>query len=247
MKKRYLFGFLIATFVIEVLIVVLTLNRTYKVDTVRINELTNEITNNFDNEDKYPKDMFYSIIDDNGKLIFDNNNPSKSLTEAYRNQDTIVDFSINGNNYKLLVKSSIQDFIDENNRTIILTVSVSSSIQILVVILYYLYLQKTIIKPFSSLRSFAERVANGNLDIPLTMDKGNNFGAFTESFDIMREELKKARIKEKEAIIEQAKKKRNYLFTDFQKAYALVAAVIFLTIFLMNLVPMVVSSWIPVF
>ena len=50
MKKRYLFGFLIATFVIEVLIVVLTLNRTYKVDTVRINELTNEITNNFDNE-----------------------------------------------------------------------------------------------------------------------------------------------------------------------------------------------------
>ena len=54
-------------------------------------------------------------------------------------------------------------------------------------------------------------------------------------------------IKEKEAIIEQAKKKRNYLFTDFQKAYALVAAVIFLTIFLMNLVPMVVSSWIPVF
>ena len=199
MKKRYLFGFLIATFIIEVLIVVLTLNRTYKVDTVRINELTNEITNNFDNEDKYPKDMFYSIIDDNGKLIFDNNNPSKSLTEAYRNQDTIIDFSINGNNYKLLVKSSIQDFIDENNRTIILTVSVSSSIQILVVILYYLYLQKTIIKPFSSLRSFAERVANGNLDIPLTMDKGNNFGAFTESFDIMREELKKARIKEKEA------------------------------------------------
>ena len=199
MKKRYLFGFLIATFVIEVLIVVLTLNKTYKVDTVRINELTNEITNNFDNEDKYPKDMFYSIIDDNGKLIFDNNNPSKSLTEAYRNQDTIIDFSINGNNYKLLVRSSVQDFIDENNRTIILTVSVSSSIQILVVILYYLYLQKTIIKPFSSLRSFAERVANGNLDIPLTMDKGNNFGAFTESFDIMREELKKARIKEKEA------------------------------------------------
>ena len=136
MKKRYLFGFLIATFVIEVLIVVLTLNRTYKVDTVRINELTNEITNNFDNEDKYPKDMFYSIIDDNGKLIFDNNNPSKSLTEAYRNQDTIIDFSINGNNYKLLVRSSVQDFIDENNRTIILTVSVSSSIQILVVILY---------------------------------------------------------------------------------------------------------------
>jgi len=33
----------------------------------------------------------------------------------------------------------------------------------------------------------------GNLDIPLEMDKNERFGAFTESFDMMREELKKAR------------------------------------------------------
>ena len=36
-------------------------------------------------------------------------------------------------------------------------------------------------------------VARGNLDIPLKMDKNNLFGAFTESFDIMREELALAR------------------------------------------------------
>jgi len=33
----------------------------------------------------------------------------------------------------------------------------------------------------------------GNLDVPLEMDRHSSFGAFSESFDIMREELKKAR------------------------------------------------------
>ncbi len=55
------------------------------------------------------------------------------------------------------------------------------------------------IRPFSKLKGFAERVACGNLDIPLEMDKHNLFGAFTESFDIMRSELKKARISEAKA------------------------------------------------
>ena len=68
-----------------------------------------------------------------------------------------------------------------------------------IIVLFFIYIRKTIIKPFDDLKGYALRIANGNLDIPLTMDKGNNFGAFTESFDIMREELKKARIKEKEA------------------------------------------------
>ena len=39
----------------------------------------------------------------------------------------------------------------------------------------------------------AERIAAGELDTPLEMDKDNIFGAFSESFDIMREELKAAR------------------------------------------------------
>lgn len=49
------------------------------------------------------------------------------------------------------------------------------------------------------MKGFAERVAGGNLDIPLEMDRHNMFGAFTESFDIMRSELKKARLAEAQA------------------------------------------------
>ncbi|ABX41405.1 histidine kinase [Lachnoclostridium phytofermentans ISDg] len=55
------------------------------------------------------------------------------------------------------------------------------------------------VKPFISLKSFATRIAAGNLDFPLHMQKKNYFGAFTESFDIMREELKASRLGEYEA------------------------------------------------
>lgn len=62
-----------------------------------------------------------------------------------------------------------------------------------------IYLNKSIIKPFQKLRKFASSVAAGNFDIPLEMDRDNVFGAFTESFDIMRDELARARDSERKA------------------------------------------------
>ena len=64
---------------------------------------------------------------------------------------------------------------------------------------YMFYLNRRIVKPFHKLKGFAERIAGGNLDIPLEMDRDNLFGAFTESFDMMRSELKKARLAEAKA------------------------------------------------
>jgi signal transduction histidine kinase len=66
-------------------------------------------------------------------------------------------------------------------------------------ILYAYYLEKSIFRPFHKLKNFALRVALGDLELPLAMDKGNRFGAFTESFDLMREELKKSRASERAA------------------------------------------------
>jgi len=64
---------------------------------------------------------------------------------------------------------------------------------VLVGIFVYVYVRKKVIKPFGRLKGFARQVAQGDLDSPLEMDKSNLFGAFTESFDIMREELREAR------------------------------------------------------
>lgn len=46
---------------------------------------------------------------------------------------------------------------------------------------------------------FSRQVAKGNLDFPLPVKKHYYFGAFTESFDLMREELKRARESEYQA------------------------------------------------
>ena len=57
----------------------------------------------------------------------------------------------------------------------------------------------TQIKPVNELESYASEIAKGNLDVQLPMHRNNMFGNFTESFDIMREELKTAKEKEIEA------------------------------------------------
>lgn len=72
---------------------------------------------------------------------------------------------------------------------------------------FFLYIRRNVLLPFRRMKDFAGRIAYGELDEPLKMERNNMFGAFTESFDIMREELKasKARetalkIKEKELV-----------------------------------------------
>lgn len=69
---------------------------------------------------------------------------------------------------------------------------------------YTRFLNRSVFEPFRRLEDFAMRVAGGNLDLPLSMDRDNVFGAFTESFDLMREQLKLAREQERRA--DQSKK-----------------------------------------
>ncbi len=79
---------------------------------------------------------------------------------------------------------------------IIIVLIISILLQFIICSASIIYLDRTVIKPFHGLRDFAQRVAGGNLDVPLKMDRKNLFGPFTESFDMMRSELKKARIAE---------------------------------------------------
>ncbi|MDD4000548.1 MAG: HAMP domain-containing sensor histidine kinase [Bacilli bacterium] len=73
------------------------------------------------------------------------------------------------------------------------------SIFFLTAIAYSFYLDKSVINPFRKLKEFSHQISMGNLDIPLKMDKNNWFGSFTESFDIMRTEIYKARENERRA------------------------------------------------
>lgn len=60
------------------------------------------------------------------------------------------------------------------------------------------WLDRRILRPFRDLRGFADRVAHGQLDAPLRVDRGQVFGAFTQSFDVLRTELARSRAREQD-------------------------------------------------
>ena len=81
---------------------------------------------------------------------------------------------------------------------IMLGITYAAGLLLLFIVWYYY------IRPFNKLSDFASSVSKGNLDVPLNMDRHNYFGAFTESFDRMREELKQS--SEREAAANRSKK-----------------------------------------
>ena len=62
------------------------------------------------------------------------------------------------------------------------------------------YVYFSILRPFDKMKNFAEKIAQGNFDIPLDYERSNYFGSFTWAFDSMRREITKARACEREAI-----------------------------------------------
>ena len=81
-------------------------------------------------------------------------------------------------------------------RRLLIACGVTALLFLLAGLLYGSYVHRTIIAPFRKMERFAENVAGGNLDEPLMLEQDNLFGAFTVSFDIMREELKASRQRE---------------------------------------------------
>lgn len=77
---------------------------------------------------------------------------------------------------------------------------VMAGICVVFVIVVFTYVYLAILRPFDKMNHFAEKIAQGNFDVPLDYERSNYFGAFTWAFDSMRREITKARSCEKEAI-----------------------------------------------
>lgn len=202
MKKKYLVIIVSVTLLLEILISFNFINnkKIYQNDVVKINELAKSIEINFKDKRKYPKNYHYTIVDKNDHVVYVNNNKSKSIYDAYRNKDTIVDIKVGNDTYKILIDNDFEKVIEKNKKNYLNIIIIISTIQILSFVIYYILLYIYTIKPFKKMNEFASRVTNGNLDVPLDMDRNNNFGAFTEAFDIMRSEIRRARLEEKKAI-----------------------------------------------
>lgn len=171
-----------------------------KADAVSINEILWEVKHDWNSFDQHQNDstLSYAVIDNNEKTLYQSDaSVSTNINEALLHQDTILDIEIDREiKGKLIISNQLTPLYQSRLQMIFITIIVMIIIQAVIAVIYFLYLQRTIIFPFVKLHSFAKQVAYGNLDIPLTMDRKNVFGAFSEAFDLMRSEIKQARIAE---------------------------------------------------
>ncbi|MCR4703768.1 MAG: HAMP domain-containing histidine kinase [Saccharofermentans sp.] len=169
---------------------------------VRLGNEWNEVSSYNDRLTVTGEDFDYCIIDNDGNvLLYTRDDIAKNISKATSDYDIIRDIESDGDIVgKLIVHNPKNEIQKQTNMKIAVFVSVLLLVTVIVFISYYFYLKRNIVDPFRKLNSFAVKIAGGNLDTPLEMDKGNVFGAFTESFDIMREELKASREREEKAV-----------------------------------------------
>ncbi len=171
-------------------------------DVLAVNEAVHSLQNSWNELENYsnPTALDFVAIDSYGAVVYRTRSGlSEGINAAVSHSDTILDIKLNGKAVgKIIIFNNSVNLRSDRNKTAAVF-GIFLICQCAVCIVYSIYLNRRIIKPFNKLKGFAERIAEGNLDIPLEMDRGNLFGAFTESFDIMRSELKKARIAEARA------------------------------------------------
>ena len=203
-KQAFLIGVLLVLIAeIITLIVFAVQTPNFSQDTVAVNEVVQSVTKDFNALEQHKKntELDYVVLDKNGNLLYKTKSGlSESVNAAITHRDTILDITTDGGMVgKAIIYNDGAQTLQTQKRTAIIVLSVAIVISGGICIGYAVYMYVTMIRPFRKLKGFAERIAGGNLDIPLEMDKRNLFGAFTESFDIMRSELKKARIAEAQA------------------------------------------------
>lgn len=148
----------------------------------------------------------YTVLDLNGNVLAQTRpGLDSNISSAIKQRDVILDIRANGEiEGSIIFENSASRELQSQRKTLLMT-----GIAILLLPLIFcaglaLYLRRKLLRPFRRLDAFARHIAAGNLDVPLEMDKQNLFGPFTESFDLMRSELLRA--KENEYRANQSKK-----------------------------------------
>lgn len=146
-------------------------------------------------------ELAFIILDNEGSVKYETS-PGlfTTLNNAIKQNGTIMDLTKDGRIVgKVIVMNDDKEALHAIKDRLALTVGIAFGLLAALCGLYAIWLNHTVFKPFGRLQHFAANVARGVLDIPLPMGRNNPFGAFTESFDLMREQLAAARQSEYEA------------------------------------------------
>ena len=211
MKKRF---FLLVILMIAALVLpamLLNFNEktdTYSLNNAEVNELLNELADDWENVERYRNTIVsnqysfqYEVMDIDGLILIktDSEMPvdlGRATTDRYTMRDIKVGGEVVG---RLLIDNDFESAVSEIQNRYMIRYYIAVLIAAVIIAVFLFWVYQNIVKPFDNLKEFASDIAAGNLDKPLTMDRGNLFGSFTEGFDIMRTELNEARQKEYEA------------------------------------------------
>ncbi len=205
MKKHSFMALILLLFFLEIAVLAsfMCADASLPQDTVAVNEVLKRLEGNWPGLDKTPvyNGLDYVVLDETGRVLCRTaQGLSESVSAATAHRDTILDIRQGEKTVgKLIVYNRAEAVYERRKRTLALAVVVIMLLQATAVGGYSAYIRKNVLQPFYKLKDFARRVAGGNLDIPLEMDRQNIFGPFTESFDLMRSELKRARLAEAQA------------------------------------------------
>ena len=178
----------------------------FTIKIAEVNDIVESIKSNWGSIDKdnLPGKSYqlnYVILDKDDSVIATTKaGLNTDLIKAIQNKDTILYITDNDVIIGKLIIHNNSQSENQKYRNIIFVIALATLLSMfLAAVAYGIYLDKSILKPFKKLQRFSHQISFGNLDIPLDMDKNNWFGSFTESFDIMRTEIYKARENERKA------------------------------------------------
>lgn len=200
MKLKFIIFSIAAIFIIGVVFMSFSfnINLDSDADVVTLNQVVKTIEKNWgyiDKGDYSDTKQEFVVIDTNEKVLYSTmDGIPDTVNAAIKKRETIADVIVNDVLVgKVIFHNNYTQVLHHMIKNIFTVVVITFSLIALLCIFYILFLNYNVFKPFKKLKGFAQNIANGNLDIPLEMDKNNMFGAFSESFDIMREELATAR------------------------------------------------------
>ena len=180
-----------------------------KADTTQINRRIIQVQRDWDSISKDREkqvtaedDFDYAVINNEGDvLILTRSDMSKSVSSATTHYDIIRDIQVGDEVVgKIIIHNPDVERTNQRNHEKALYFGLIMGVMLFFMTVYYIYIDVRVVKPFSKMKFFSVRVASGDLDTPLEMDRGHVFGEFTEAFDIMREELKASREREEAAV-----------------------------------------------
>ncbi len=214
MRKRFVWLVILLTVLLLLPVMMLEFHEKTaidRLDNTDVNIILNDLEENWDTITAHAEEgsvmthaqygFDYVVLDNEGNVLRRTKRGmaedlGRATTERYTIRDIEHDGEVLG---KLLIENDFDSIRSDAYISYRTRYLIAVELQSIIIILFLAWTYFSIVKPFEDLREFAADVAGGNLEKPLMMDRGNIFGAFTESFDLMRTELNDARQKEYEA------------------------------------------------